>query len=152
MSKPSSDIDKMIKKLKDIGTSMEDEVIDVAKAAVELIKKRTRLGFGVKNHGDTKKKLKPLSKEYRAQRKRNKPTGPTTAGKSNLTKSGDMLDDLKAKKKDGNTATIEFDGKDSQDKAEWVSDDRPFNKLSKAEQKQLTQMLDKKLKKLTKKE
>lgn len=145
------DIKKMMRKLEKIKEAMQDDMLEVGESAVELIKKRTRLGFGVKEHGANKKKFPKLSDSYKKARKRHKPSGPTTPAKSNLTSSGDMLDDLEAKKKSDGNIKIGFSSKKSEDKAEWVSEDRPFNNLSKAEVKQLRQELDIKLKKVIKK-
>lgn len=61
------------------------------------IKKRTRLGSGVEKDLDSKSSLKRLSDSYKQFRKRN-PHGElaesTTANKSNLTYSGQMLDSI----------------------------------------------------------
>ena len=145
------DIKKVIKRLNKIREDMQGDMLDVGEAAVELIKKRTRLGFGVAEKGGRKKRLDKLSEGYKKSRKRHKPTGPTTASKSNLTRSGGMLDDLEAKEKSDGKIHIDFSSADSQDKAGWVSDDRPFNNLSKAEIKQLEQQLDKAAKKASSK-
>lgn len=141
----SDDIKKAMKALKNIQKEVEDNLIDVGQEAVELIKKRTRLGYGVEDQGKPKTKLKKLSPGYINQRKRNKPTGPSTPAKSNLTYSGDMLDALEAKKKQDNKIEIGFKNSEEEKKAEYVSEDRPFNNLSKAEIKQLQQKLEKAL-------
>ena len=75
-------------------------------------------------------------------------SGKTTKGKSNLTQTGEMLEDLTVVSvKDGKTE-IGFDNKESKDKAKWVSETRPFNNLSKNEIRQLTQMLNEKSKQI----
>jgi hypothetical protein len=148
----SDDIRKLINKLKSIEKAATDSFLEVGKEAVKLIRKRTRLGFGVRTQGGNKKRLDKLSEGYKKTRKRVKPSGPTTPAKSNLTYTGDMLDDLRAKEKNANKVEIGFSSGESEDKAGWVSKDRPFNNLSKAETKQLQQMLVKTVKKETDKE
>jgi hypothetical protein len=137
------DIKQFIKELARLKKKAEDELLDIGKEAVKLIKKRTRLGYGVDSHGAKKTKLKALSTPYKATRKKHKPQGPSTASKSNLTYTGEMLDDLEAVRKSDNSIKIDLKTTHSKDKAEWVSEDRPFNNLSKAEIKQLRQQLQK---------
>lgn len=141
----SDDIKKVMKALENIQKEVEKDFIDVGEEAVELIKKRTRLGYGVEDQGKSKTKLKRLSPEYIDQRKRKKPTGPSTPAKSNLTDSGDMLDALEAKEKQGNKVEIGFKNSKEEKKAKYVSEDRPFNNLSKAEVKQLQKKIEKSL-------
>ena len=152
MANTKQDIAKMFKKLSKLRDKMtsKDSMKETGKLATNLIKKRTRAGFGVEKHGDSKSKLDRLSPDYIEHRKKNKPSGPTTPSKSNLTNSGDMLDDLEPRAKKG-SAKIGFSSKKSKDKAKWVSDDRPFNNLSGAEQKQIRQFLNEKAKKIAKK-
>lgn len=151
MASTKQEIDKFLKDLNKIKKSVEKDLIDVGEEAVKLIKKRTRLGFGVSEHGKPKKKLKKLSSGYVSARKRNKPKGPTTPSKSNLTLSGDMLDDLEATEKSDGTIEIGFSNKKEEEKAGWVSEDRPFNNLSKSEIKQLQQKLGESIKEAIKK-
>lgn len=87
----------------------------IAVSARNQIVKRTRLGFGADRAGGQKKKLAPLSKSYKAQRKgqvafytdsfgrlrkidnpsiKPKLSSTTSGGKSNLTFSGDMLKNI----------------------------------------------------------
>lgn len=150
MSNPKSDIDKFIKELKKLRATAEDELLDIGKAAVKLIKKRTRLGWGVDKVGASKSKLKALSTPYKNFRKKNKPAGPSSASKSNLTYTGDMLDDLEATRNSDNSIHIDLATEESKRKAGWVSEDRPFNNLSKPEIKQLKQQLNKAIAKETK--
>lgn len=120
----------------------QPEMDKYGEKAADLIKKRTRLGYGVDKQGGTKKKLKPLSQSYKKHRQRHRPSGPTSAGKSNLTSSGNMLDSLKSTPKKGK-ASVGFFDKTNADKAEYVSEDRPFNNLSKAEIKQIQEDIEK---------
>lgn len=104
--------------------------------ALEMVRDRTRKGFGVKKEGGAAKRLNPLTSSTKATRrrlqKRGKLSENTSPTKSNLTSSGDMLDDLKLKV--GKTSvTISIDGKDRQ-KAERVQNQgREFMNLSKKE-------------------
>jgi len=114
----------------------------LGEAASELIRKRTRLGYGVAEENGSKGKLKPLSEPYKKTRKRNKPTGPSTPAKSNLTYTGQMLDDLGPVQSSQGHVEIGFKTDKSTKKAEWVTEGgRPFNNLSKSEIKQLEQAL-----------
>ncbi len=126
--------------LEDIVSS--DTVDTIGETAVELIKKRTRLGYGVSEQGGSKKKLDALSEPYKKQRKKNKPKGPSTPSKSNLTNTGDMLDSMIATKSGTGKVEIGFDNTEDQKKAEYVSEKRPFNNLSKSETKQIEQELN----------
>lgn len=116
--------------------------------AAKLIRKRTLLGWGVSEKGAKKQKLDKLSDSYKNFRKKNKPKGKSTPSKSNLTYTGDMLDALEARHAKDNKVTIGFKDTESEKKAEWVSEDRPFNNLSKSEIKQLEQFLDDEMKKI----
>lgn len=149
MSNPRKDIKKLNKKLKKIREGLKGEVLETAEEASVLIKNRTRNGFGVDDHGKPKKKLKKLSPSYKEARQRDNPPGPTTPAKSNLTYSGDMLDDLEAVKKGNDKAQIRLGTQDSKEKAKHVSEDRPFLNLSKDELEEVRKSLSEKLKKLT---
>lgn len=138
------------KKFKKIMQEVADDVSSskameaMGEAASELIKKRTRLGYGVDEHGGSKKKLKKLSEPYKKTRKRNKSdlSGETTPARSNLTREGDMLNDLGPVSSSQGNVEVGFSNKDSEQKAEWVTEGgRPFNNLSKSEIKQLEQGL-----------
>lgn len=90
----SEDFSKNLKKIMDeLLRQAEESLNDLGNEAAQLIKKRTRLGYGVSEVGGTKEKLEPLSEPYKKQRK-GKISGPTTPAKSNLTYSGELLDDL----------------------------------------------------------
>lgn len=149
-----TDIKKMMDKLKKVRDELESKkrMKQLGAKAAELIKKRTQLGWGVDKQGGKKAKLDKLSDGYKKFRKKNKPTGKSTPSKSNLTYSGDMLDDLEAKHAKDNKVTIGFSSTKSEKKAGWAKDGgREFNNLSKSEQKQLEQFLDEELKKILKK-
>lgn len=127
------------------------EMESLGNAGADLVRKRTRLGSGADKPKGSKQKLKPLSPEYKKQRKRMKKNGElsnnTTPAKSNLTQTGQMLDDLQAIDATKTSVKVGFKDEHAKQKAEWVSEDRPFNNLTKAEVKQLEQELVAKLEK-----
>lgn len=113
----------------------------LAQKAVDLIRKRTKLGYGVDEHNASKSKLKPLSEGYVKARKRKGTDSSTTSKKSNLTLTGDMLKDLKYEII-GNQIIVGWDEGFSHDKAVWNTEKgRAFNNLSKAEIQQLKDYL-----------
>lgn len=139
---------------------------------------RVRLGYGVTRDGAGKTKLKPLSKSYIQQRKKNlgfftRPDGTvvpisadasrvgtsqakrnkaylsrrlpnlassTSASKSNLTRTGDMLASMKV---NASTGKIRIFFKDSKNrkKADYVSEDRPFMFLTRQELKRAERLV-----------
>jgi hypothetical protein len=103
------------------------------------VKKRTRSGKGSTPQGN-ETNLKPLSPSYIKARQKMNLSPDTSPSKSNLTKSGDMLDDITANVKASNdkiNITIGFNSAKERKKAGYVSDERPFMNLTKAEEKQL---------------
>ena len=142
---------------KDFAKALEKAVSEIAKEATSkaslqdlgdeaavLIKKRTRIGYGLSEHNGTKEKLKPLSAPYKKFRKTTTLSTATNSNKSNLTLTGQMLDNIGATV-DGESVTIGFKDKFASDKAGWVSVLRPFNFLSKAEIAQLRKRLEDRL-------
>ena len=132
----------------------------IADDAADRIKKRTRLGYGVKDgeRGGPRVKLKGLSNSYKKQRKKyldiNKKY--TTANKSNLTKTGQLLDSLIGKV--SNKKIIiklkenRDDGEKNKDIVDWQSSKgRDFFELTDKEIKGLRSQLKKDLIKLLKK-
>lgn len=113
------------------------------RALAAIIKKRTRLGFGVAKDGASKKKLKGLSSKYIDKRKKSRLSSQTRPGRSNLTFTGQMLDALTGggEKEGPGVVFLEEnrnDDKKNSDIAEWNEDKgRPFLYISKAERKQL---------------
>lgn len=61
---------------------------------IDMIKLRTRLGYGVDRDGAQREKLKPLSEKYIKARGKNSLSSETSKGKSNLTFSGQLLNSL----------------------------------------------------------
>lgn len=142
-SKVQDELNKIAKKAK------ETNILKLlGEKAVELIRKRTKLGYGVKTQGGTKSKLKPLSEGYKKVRKKTGVASSTSINKSNLTLTGEMLKDLKYEIEDGRIVVGWDEGSFSHDKAEWNTEKgRAFNNLSKAEIKQLRDFLEDLLKK-----
>lgn len=111
---------------------------------IERIAVRTRLGYGVKDNLAEKNKLNPLSKKYVEFRK-SYPflSDLTTPKRSNLTKTGDMIDSLRVKDFKKNAIRIgptgfDRDGVSNSSKAYWQERmGRVFLRLSRQEVKQV---------------
>jgi hypothetical protein len=123
---------------------------EIGDQVVEIIKKRTRTGYGVDKSGGSKQKLKPLATSTKKTRKKKKLDSTTTASKSNVTQTGDMLRDLGAYVED-EKVTIGFKDSILLKRAEYVSEDRPFNTLSAIEIEQVKKKIELKLNNLIKK-
>lgn len=112
----------------------------------DMIRLRTRLGDGVPREMAEKEKLKPLADSTKEQRKRLQSKGKlsnlTTPNKSNLTRTGQLLDSEKVKSVSTGKVTVgpsgtRDDGKSNADVAEYVSKSRPYNHLSRVETKRV---------------
>lgn len=122
----------------------------LGKLAIKIIQQRTRRGFGVKKSGAPRRRLKPLSREYIRRRRRARLSRFTSAKKSNLTFSGQLLSLMRATVKKPGSVTINFDkrrrdGRKNSEIAEAVSKERPFNNLSKVEIRALVESYDRTL-------
>jgi hypothetical protein len=101
LSFKSEDYDKKLKALLDkvfAAANMAQWMQETA----DDIKKRTRLGYGVEKDYASKEKLKYLSEKYIEYRKKDKHgelSSATSARKSNLTYTGQMLDALRGSSK-----------------------------------------------------
>lgn len=104
----------------------------------DMVRLRTRLGYGVRDTGRPRQRLKPLSEGYRAQRKRGDLAGETSANKSNLTRKGKLLDSLDVTKVDHGRVEIGPTGSRNREVAKHVSEERPFLNLSNTEEKRIT--------------
>jgi hypothetical protein len=118
----------------------------IAKAAAEMIRVRTRLGYGVPGDNKERQKLKTLSDGYKLFRKKHRGElyDETTAAKSNLTFTGQLLNSLKEKKITKNSATVGATGTrkgeslTNEKLSEYVEEKgRPFIYLSNLENKKL---------------
>lgn len=122
---------------------------DIGDALAEIVRTRTRLGYGVSKTGGSRQRLKSLSALYVEFRKESRASLSrfTRPGRSNLTYTGQMLDSLEAEARDGNVeikATgTRPEGLKNIDLSEYVSQQgRPFLDVSNNELKQLTRILD----------
>lgn len=119
--------------------------------AADIIRTRTRLGYGVPAPLAEKEALKPLSEKYIARRKAQREDGKsgglsalTAPGKSNLTRTGQLLDSIAVAGSAENQVVVAPFGPRKGEKltnaelAQYVTDaGRPFNTVSKIEQKRL---------------
>lgn len=112
----------------------------------EQLRLRARLGNGLGENYTDPAKLKPLSPKYVEQRKKMKDLSEeTTPKKSNLTQTGEMLDDIIARI-NGFKITITFKEQFSKDKARWNSvKGRPFMHISRVQVQRLTNDMQSKL-------
>ena len=129
----SDDIIKQIEAALGKGINPKNLSITARKTA-NSIKKRTRLGKGVKQDGAKLNKLDPLTPTYKKQRKKLKLSSDTTPAKSNLTKSGSMLNDIKTKTTSSGFE-IFFGSDKNKEKAEGLGKKRPFFFISSFELK-----------------
>jgi len=131
----------------------------IAKDAADRVKKRTRLGYGVKNRGDKKDKLKALtSTAYKKHRKKSADLNRqyTKPNKSNLTFTGQLLDAItgraRGKKIEVYMKEDRDDGEKNSDIVGYQSDQgRDFFELTDKEIKGLRNQLKKDLIKLLRK-
>lgn len=89
----------IVKKLKNIlgDSAKPNELIPLSRFVIDIIVKRTRLGYGVNKNFGTKQRLKPLSTKYKDYRARfPNLSASTSPGKSNLTLTGQMLESMQA--------------------------------------------------------
>jgi hypothetical protein len=143
----------------------KEYLVEIGEIAADMIRTRTRLGYGVDADGKPRKKLKKLSDSYKKFRSGKlafftdgsgvvhpyEPKTPkvhlseyTTANKSNLTLSGDMLDSVTVKEVGKNKVFVGPTGKRNEQVAEWVTEQgRPFNNLSNIEVKRLEEIFRK---------
>lgn len=126
-----------ISSMKEIGDTLTEEIY-----------RRTKLGYGVQDSGGQQSKLKPLTDSYKKQRKY-KPLAPdTTLSKSNLTQTGEMLDDLSCKASDSKV-TIGFNTDLSLKKAGWqVEQGRTFLNVTGTQINNLKTLIKNKLKEI----
>lgn len=114
MSKALQDLSKIVSRLKKtIDQAIKPaEMKPLGDFMLNLIYKRTKLGYAVARPLGTKKKFVPLSDTYKDfRRKYSGLSSTTSASKSNLTLTGQMLDSLSVKKASKGTITIGPTGK-----------------------------------------
>lgn len=139
------DISKFFAKIsKAIKEAVEPRALaPLAKFAIDLIVKRTRLGYGVKEDLGQKEKLKPLTRAYIEQRSKSRLSAYTTASRSNLTRTGQMLESMRILEIKEGSVTIGMsgrrtDGHTNDQIAQFNAErGRPFNHLSQLEFQQV---------------
>ena len=133
----------------------KDNINGLGEEIVRFLKGRVRTGFGVNKHKGKKVRLKPLADSTIASRRRKKRAGNfsglTSPTKSNLTESGDMLDDLSHAIQSPGTSkaqlTIDFESEEEANKARWHHEgagnlpERKFMYLSNKEVKRVSVQL-----------
>jgi hypothetical protein len=141
----AADINKFVRALKKAVNATQDRttLTAIAKAAVDKIVERTRRGFGVKTVGGNRTPLKPLADSTIQNRRRSNLSPFTSATKSNLTFTGQLLNSLSFRfVRDGKIVVVakgnRSDGQTNKKVATFVSIDRPFLALSRVELRELT--------------
>lgn len=149
MSKATNDLKKILSKLSDtVQESVNKKTMEaVGEFTKDLVVKRTRLGYGVDENFGEKSKFADLSTSYVLARKRNSGLSSLTRPKkSNLTKTGQLLDSIRAKYVRKGVILItptgtRTDGKSNLNIAQYNADSpkkRIFNRVS---QKEFNQVL-----------
>jgi len=87
--------DKIDKALDQLTTG--DSLKSIGAFEAELIKRRSRLGFGVPEDFGPKVKFEPLAPSTIKARKKKQLAAETSVNKSNLTETGQLLNDIVAK-------------------------------------------------------
>lgn len=137
---------------KTIGKTISKNLMkQLGEVAIEKIVKRTRKGYGVPKTNASREKLKPLSVKYIERRKRSKLDKTTSARKSNLTFTGQMLRSMRVKEATnrrvrwGPNKRRRKGGLTNEELGEIVSEQRPFNHLSKQDISSIAKNIDKNL-------
>ena len=127
----------------------KDVLAEIAEVIKEDVKKRTRLGRGVPKSEGPSTLLKPLEPSTKRKRRylksKGKLTGPgATPAKSGLNQSGQMLDSLEVKTKDGSfTLTLDQEGLRKAEYVEAIDKQRfTFMNLSKGEVQRIIKLLE----------
>lgn len=138
----SKDIKNILDQVLDASINKKDLEVSAEKLK-NSIQTRTRLGKSVEKTGQRLKSLKPLDPKYKKQRKQLRKKGilssETSPAKSNLTKSGDMVDSIKVIKVTDNDFEISVTGRENKIKAENVQKDRPFMNIARFEIKEFVE-------------
>lgn len=129
------DMSKFKKRLEEAIRDVEspESMAAIGKEVADRIRKRTRLGRGVAETNGEATPLKPLSTKYKELRKEVELSSQTSPGKSNLTRTGQLLDGLKVISAKIGIAIIGWSSQRNRDVAANVSATRPFLNLSKPE-------------------
>lgn len=140
-------------KLQNLIHELEDKALysEIGQDVSKNVKDRTRSGFGVEDNGAKAVKLKALKSSYKKERRRLRKTGKlssdTSPAKSNLTKTGEMVDSV-TYTADPKSVNIYIKGPKNKEKAKYqVNEGRSFMNLSKREIQDITDIIEEKLKK-----
>lgn len=130
------------------GTLNREDFRQIGEQIKDTVVNRTQKGFGVDENGAPQTRLKGLSESYKKQRsrlkKQGKLSGNTTANKSNLTKSGKMLSDIKVRATN-DSVTVFPSGKDRKKAIYQDEAGRKFMNLSKSEINKIKKEIENKI-------
>jgi hypothetical protein len=126
--------------------------------AADMIRLRTRLGSSVSAEGADKEPLKPLAESTKKERKRLQSKGKlsslTSPGKSNLTRSAQLLDSVQVTRVESTSVVVgpkgpRSDSLTNEKVGEYVSQaGRPFNFLSSVEIKRINDEIKRNLRQI----
>lgn len=150
MAKPKSILDCFHQALAKVIS--RNGMTPIAKEMADTVRIRAQLGGSVESTGKAKKPFKKLSPDYVEQRKKFKGlSNKTTPRKSNITRTGQLIESLRGEPKSNGFDIIAEGGRDDSDLtnsqvAKYVADQgRPFLDLSDKELKQLTRLIEESL-------
>jgi hypothetical protein len=109
--------------------------------AVDMVRQRTRLGYGVESFGGPQQKLKPLAPRTVDNRRKKQLHGDTSPRKSNLTATGELLDSIDFRISGGKIEVF-ITGPRNQKITEYVSEERPFFALTKPQVSRLADLIE----------
>jgi len=124
---------------------------DLGKEISNIIRIRTRLGYGVAVPEGDRFKLKELTDKYKELRRQLDLDSNTTPSRSNLTRTGQLLESIDVITVSEGQVTVgpkgsRSEGGTNEQVGKYVAEQgRPFNNLSRAEVKQVVQLLQKRL-------
>lgn len=128
-----------------------ENVIILAEELKKGIYTRTKLGYGVSEMFGKQFKLPALSDDYKIWRKKHKVDSTSSASKSNLTQSGEMLNSLKVKPTSTGSQIV-IDGTRNQKVKQYTEEaGRPFFYVSSVQLRELVVKLQKMISKAIKK-
>lgn len=149
-SKDFKEFSKQVKeKLKDLYSAKNMK--QLGKEISNIIRVRTQLGYGVAVPEGDRFKLKELTEKYKELRKHLDLDANTTPSRSNLTRTGQLLQSIDVITASEGQVTVgpkgsRSEGGTNEQVGKYVAEQgRPFNNLSRAEVKQVVQLLQKRL-------
>lgn len=149
MAKPGDIFKAFEQAIKKVFSAQSQQAI--ANEMADSVRIRAQLGGSVENTGSKKKAFKALSDSYKQQRKKfSGLSDKTTPNKSNITRTGQMIESIRGKGK-ANGFLLELagsrdDGLTNEKVAGFVEEQgRPFMNLSDIELKKLARLLEENL-------